>query len=48
MDSKLDLNFVVMEGMTMVPKNVNISFTAGATTMSPFSTYSSLLMPKAW
>ena len=47
MNRKSALRVVVMEGMAMVPELLHLSFTAGATTLSPLSPYDSLLMPTA-
>ena len=44
---KPDLRVVVMEGMSMNPKYVLLSFTSSTTTLSPLSPYASLLMPTA-
>ena len=48
MNKKSALRVIVMEGMTLVPKLLHISFTDGNTIMSPFSPYASLLMPTMW
>ena len=47
MNSKHALRVVVLKGVAMVPKNIHLYFTDGAATMSPFSPYASLLMPKS-
>ena len=47
MNSKPALRVVVMEEVAMVLKYSHISFTAGATTLSLFYPYASLIMPTA-
>ena len=42
------LRVMVMEGLAMVPKFLHQYYTADTTTLSPFSTYSALLMPTMW
>ena len=39
---------MVMEGMAEVPKFLHLSSTAGTTIVSPFSSYTSLLMTNMW
>ena len=48
MNRKSDLRVMVMEGMKIAPKVLQILSTAGATILSPLSPYDSLLMPNMW
>ena len=45
MNIKLALRVMVMEGMEIVPKHLQLSSTSGTTILSPFSPYASLLVP---
>ena len=48
MNIKSVLRVMVMEGVEMVPKLLNISSTVGNTTLPPFYPYASLIMPTMW
>ena len=48
MNRKSALRVMVMEGIVMVSNVLRIYSTAGTTILSPFSPYSSLLMPTMW
>ena len=45
---KSALRVIMMEGMAMVPKNLHLSSSTGATTLLPLSPYAFLLMPNMW
>ena len=48
MNNKSYLRVMVMEGVEMVPKLLNISSSSSATTLSQFSPYASLIIPTTW
>ena len=48
MNSQSVLRVLVMEGVEMMSKFLHLSSTAGTTTLSPFSSYASLLVPTMW
>ena len=48
MNRKPDLRVMVMEGVAMVPKFLHLYSTSGNTTLLPFSSYASLIMPTMW